>query len=110
MGCSGMTCWRRSVGGRARGAVARLNEAQRIAWSRAAIDSSRVRAVAGSKRPSLVDISRVGAKHRARPAASRQRLASSPPPRNEQHRRDPTTGHGRRSCSGPLASSPSSSL
>jgi transposase len=60
MGCgSGMTCWRRLAEWQRSGVwerlhellLARLNEAGRIDWSRAAIDSSHVRAVGGARKP-----------------------------------------------------------
>ena len=60
MGCgSGMTCWRRLREWQEAGVwqrlhellLARLNEAERIDWSRAAIDSSHVRAFGGAPRP-----------------------------------------------------------
>src|SRR5205809_6402852 len=60
MGCgSGMTCWRRLREWQHAGVwqrlhellLAKLNEAGRIDWSRAAIDSSHVRAFGGAKRP-----------------------------------------------------------
>jgi len=60
MGCgSGMTCWRRLREWQEAGVwqrlhellLARLNEADRIDWSRAAIDSSHVRAFGGAPRP-----------------------------------------------------------
>jgi transposase len=60
MGCgSGMTCWRRLREWQDAGVwqrlhellLAKLNEADRIDWSRAAIDSSHVRAFGGAKRP-----------------------------------------------------------
>ena len=60
MGCgSGMTCWRRLREWQEAGVwqrlhellLAKLNEAERIDWSRAAIDSSHVRAVGGAPRP-----------------------------------------------------------
>src|SRR5438874_13694305 len=60
MGCgSGMTCWRRLREWQEAGIwrrvhellLAKLNEADRIDWSRAAIDSSHVRAFGGAKRP-----------------------------------------------------------
>jgi transposase len=59
MGCgSGMTCWRRLREWQAAGVwerlhealLARLHEAERIDWSRAAIDSSHVRAVGGARK------------------------------------------------------------
>jgi transposase len=59
MGCgSGMTCWRRLREWQEAGVwqrlhellLAKLNEADRIDWSRAAIDSSHVRAFGGAKR------------------------------------------------------------
>jgi transposase len=58
MGCgSGMTCWRRLVEWQERGVwqrlhellLARLNGADEIDWSRAAIDSSQVRALFGGR-------------------------------------------------------------
>jgi transposase len=60
MGCgSGVTCWRRLREWQRAGVwqrlhellLARLNEADLIDWDRAAIDSSRVRAFGGAKRP-----------------------------------------------------------
>jgi transposase len=60
MGCgSGMTCWRRLAEWQRSGVwerlhellLAKLNEADRIDWSRAAIDSSHVRAVGGARKP-----------------------------------------------------------
>jgi transposase len=60
LGCgSGMTCWRRLREWQEAGVweqlhgvlLAKLNEAERIDSSRAAIDSSHVRAVGGAKRP-----------------------------------------------------------
>ena len=60
MGCgSGMTCWRRLQEWQQQGVwerlhqtlLARLREADRIDWSRAAIDSSHVRAVGGANKP-----------------------------------------------------------
>jgi transposase len=60
MGCgSGMTCWRRLREWQAAGVwqrlhevlLAKLNEADRIDWSRAAVDSSHVRAFGGAPRP-----------------------------------------------------------
>jgi len=59
MGCgSGMTCWRRLKEWQDAGVwqklhevlLARLHQAGRIDWSRAAIDSSHVRAVGGARR------------------------------------------------------------
>jgi len=59
MGCgSGMTCWRRLKEWQEQGVwrrlhellLAKLNEVERIDWSRAVIDSSHVRAVGGAKR------------------------------------------------------------
>jgi transposase len=58
MGCgSGMTCWRRLVEWQEQGVwqelhevlLARLNGADEIDWSRAAIDSSQVRALFGGR-------------------------------------------------------------
>src|SRR3954468_5940693 len=60
MGCgSGMTCWRRLKEWQEAGVwqrlhevlLAKLNEAELIDWSRAAIDSSHVRAFGGVPRP-----------------------------------------------------------
>src|SRR6266702_3520056 len=60
MGCgSGMTCWRRLREWQEAGVwqrlhellLAKLNEADRIDWSRAAIDSSHVRAFGGAAKP-----------------------------------------------------------
>src|SRR5213593_3302629 len=60
LGCgSGMTCWRRLREWQQAGVwqrlhellLARLNEVERIDWSRAAIDGSHVRAFAGAPRP-----------------------------------------------------------
>lgn len=59
MGCgSGVTCWRRLKEWHERGVwqrlhevlLARLHEADRIDWSRAAIDSSQVRALGGARK------------------------------------------------------------
>ena len=63
MGCgSGMTCWRRLREWQEAGVwqrlhellLAKLNEADRIDWSRAAIDSSHVRAFGGAAKPARV--------------------------------------------------------
>ena len=60
LGCgSGMTCWRRLKEWQEQGVwqrlhqllLAKLNEAERIDWSRAVIDRSHVRAVGGARRP-----------------------------------------------------------
>ena len=60
MGCgSGVTCWRRLREWQQAGVwqrlhellLAKLNEAELIDWSRAAIDSSQVRAFGGATRP-----------------------------------------------------------
>ena len=59
MGCgSGMTCWRRLQEWQEQGVwrqlhellLAKLNEVDRIDWSRAVIDSSHVRAVGGARK------------------------------------------------------------
>lgn len=74
MGCgSGMTCWRRLRDWQAAGAwrrlhevlLAELNGADRIDWSRAAIDCSFARALGGGERtgPSPVDRRKAGSKH-----------------------------------------------
>lgn len=60
MGCgSGMTCWRRLREWQEAGVwqrlhellLAKLNEAERIDWSRAAVDSSHVRSFGGAPKP-----------------------------------------------------------
>jgi transposase len=69
MGCgSGMTCWRRLAEWQRKGVwnkihrvlLGRLREADQINWSRAAVDSTSVRAVFGGTRP--VQIRRIAAK------------------------------------------------
>jgi len=69
MGCgSGMTCWRRLAEWQRKGVwnkihcvlLERLREADQINWSRAAVDSTSVRAVFGGTRP--VQIRRIAAK------------------------------------------------
>ena len=73
-GCgSGMTCWRRLRDWQAAGVwqqlheilLGELNAADKIDWSRAAIDSSFVRALGGGERtgPSPVDRRKKGSKH-----------------------------------------------
>lgn len=72
-GCCGMTCWRRLRDWQAAGVwdrlheslLAELNAADRIDWSRAAIDSSSVRAVGGGKKtgPNPTDRRKPGSKH-----------------------------------------------
>lgn len=78
LGCgSGMTCWRRLEAWQRRGVwdkvhhvlLNRLQEADKINWSRAAVDSSSLRAVGGATRP--VPILRIGAK-KARSTTSLQ--------------------------------------
>jgi transposase len=75
MGCgSGMTCWRRLAGWAEAGVWSRLHEmllaeledAGKIDWSRAAVDSSHVRARGGGEKtgPSPVDRRKSGSKHR----------------------------------------------
>src|SRR6266545_1410347 len=86
MGCgSGMTCWRRLREWQQAGVwqrlhellLAKLNEADRIDWSRAAIDSSHVRAFGGAKRPararSTAPTTHGGAATSSANAASRRR-------------------------------------
>ena len=59
MGCSGKTCWRRLVEWHAAGVwralhralLERLQEADRLDWSRASLDSPAVRAKGGARRP-----------------------------------------------------------
>lgn len=74
MGCgSGMTCWRRLRDWQDAGVwdrlhqvlLAKLNAADKIDWSRAAIDSSTVRAVGGGEKtgPNPTDRARPGSKH-----------------------------------------------
>src|SRR6476469_150538 len=73
MGCgSGMTCWRRLREWQQAGVwqrlhellLAKLHEGDRIDWSRAAIDSSQIRAFGGGGKtgPSPVDRARRGSK------------------------------------------------
>jgi transposase len=63
LGCgSGMTCWRRLHAWQRRGVwdklhhllLNRLQEADKIDWSRAAVDSSSLRAVGGATKPALI--------------------------------------------------------
>src|SRR5712671_2937244 len=74
MGCgSGMTCWRRLRDWQAAGVwdrlhqelLKRLREADQIDWSRAAVDSSSVRAVGGGEKtgPNPTDRRKPGSKH-----------------------------------------------
>jgi transposase len=73
MGCSGMTCWRRLRDWQHAGVwdrlhevlLADLNRAGRIDWSRAAIDSSSVRAVGAGENtgPNPTDRGKPGIKH-----------------------------------------------
>jgi transposase len=74
MGCgSGMTCWRRLRDWQAAGVwdrlhellLAELNAADKIDWSRAAVDSGTVRAVGGGQKtgPNPTDRSKPGSKH-----------------------------------------------
>jgi transposase len=74
MGCgSGMTCWRRLRDWQAAGVwdqlhrvlLAKLNAADKIDWSRAAVDSSTIRAVGGGKKtgPNPTDRRKPGSKH-----------------------------------------------
>jgi transposase len=73
IGCSGMTCWRRLREWQKAGVWDRLHEllldelnrADRIDWSRAAIDSGSVRAVGGGDKtgPNPTDRAKPGSKH-----------------------------------------------
>jgi transposase len=74
MGCGcGMTCWRRLRDWQAAGVwdrlhellLSELNAADKIDWSRAAVDSSTIRAVGGGKKtgPNPTDRSKPGSKH-----------------------------------------------
>ena len=74
MGCgSGMTCWRRLRDWQAAGVwdrlhevlLAELNAADKIDWSRAAVDSGSIRAVGGGEKtgPNPTDRSKPGSKH-----------------------------------------------
>ena len=73
IGCSGMTCWRRLRDWQRAGVwdrlhellLAELNHANRIDWSRGAVDSSSVRAVGGGENtgPNPTDRGKPGSKH-----------------------------------------------
>jgi transposase len=73
IGCCGMTCWRRLRDWQQAGVWDRLHElllseldrSDRLDWSRAAIDSSSVRAVGGGEKtgPNSTDRGRPGSKH-----------------------------------------------
>ena len=92
MGCgSGMTCWRRLHAWQKRGVwdkvhhvlLERLQEAEKIDWSRAAVDSSSLRAVGGATKP--VPIPRTDARKARNTTCLRMRMAfrsrpASPPP------------------------------
>ena len=80
LGCgSGMTCWRRLDAWQRRGVwdklhrllLARLQEADKIDWSRAAVDSSSLRAVGGATKP--VPIPRIAARKARSITSSRMR-------------------------------------
>lgn len=82
MGCgSGMTCWRRLEAWQRRGVwdklhrllLERLQEADKIDWSRAVVDSSSLRAVGGAKKP--VPILQIGAKKARSTTSLRMRMA-----------------------------------
>ena len=82
LGCgSGMTCWRRLDAWQRRGVwdqlhrllLTRLQEADKIDWSRAAVDSSSLRAVGGAKKP--VPILRIAARKARSITSSRMRTA-----------------------------------
>jgi transposase len=87
LGCgSGMTCWRRLAEWQALGVwdrihrvlLERLRQADKIDWSRAAVDSTSVRAVFGGTRPA--QIPRIAAR-RARNITSRQTVKAFLSPR-----------------------------
>ena len=91
MGCgSGMTCWRRLREWQEAGVwqrlhellLARLNQADRIDWSRAAIDSSHVRAFGGGNLE-LADI----VKERSEPELFQQWLIERPLSSNVDRKR-----------------------
>lgn len=73
IGCCGMTCWRRLRDWQRAGVwdrlhellLAELNQAGRVDWSRAAVDSGSVRAVGGGEKtgPNPTDRSKPGSKH-----------------------------------------------
>lgn len=84
LGCgSGMTCWRRLAAWQEQGVwdqihralLSRLRAADQIDWSRAAIDSTSVRAVFGGTRPARIP--RIAAKP-ARNTTSSPTAAASP--------------------------------
>ena len=92
MGCgSGMTCWRRLRDWQRRGVwdkihkvlLDRLQEADKIDWSRAVVDSASVRAAFGGRK--RVPIPRIAEKRAPNTTSSRTRMAfpsrrPSPPP------------------------------
>ena len=82
LGCgSGMTCWRRLDAWQRRGVwdklhrllLDRLQEADKIDWSRAAVDSSSLRAVGGATK--LVPTPRIAARKARSITSSRMRTA-----------------------------------
>jgi transposase len=82
LGCgSGMTCWRRLHAWQRRGVweklhrllLERLQEADKIDWSRAAVDSSSLRAVGGAKKPAPTP--RIAARQARNTTSSRMRTA-----------------------------------
>jgi transposase len=86
---SGMTCWRRLAAWQAAGVwdqvhrvlLDRLRQANQIDWSRAAVDSTSVRAVFGGTRPGLIP--RIAAKQ-ARSTMSRRMVKAFLWPRKSQ--------------------------